>query len=86
MNGHPESISSILGRLVQTWTRNNPEALRAIKKVNDASDQFLFKDPQEKLKYIQMRKLRNYKCQGSNQTIDLVELCKDAPALIDFFA
>lgn len=76
---HESHISSVFGKLIQTWKLSNPNAIRGIKKSNDSGGDFLFLSTPEKLKAIQKYRLKNFKGSFSGQTIDLSNMEQDAP-------
>lgn len=77
LNAHPAHISNILGHVIKNWTTVNPEALRAICKVNKENHDFLFMPSELKLKFIRDMKASNFKDSNGN-TINLLCIEKEA--------
>lgn len=68
---HPDSIESILGRLVKSWWTTNPDAIRALEKFNRENKCVLVQEPEEKRKILAEIRLKNFKGTASGQRIDL---------------
>lgn len=71
MINHSDHISSHLAKMILKWKDSNPNAIRAIKKVNDEGNGFLFMDSKDKLKAIEMYKLKNFTGTFSGEKVDL---------------
>lgn len=74
---HPSHINNVLGKMIQSWIICNPEALRAIHKVNQKNQDFLFMPADLKLKFIRDMKVANFK-DSSGNNIDLLSIEREA--------
>lgn len=70
-------INNVLGALAKEWRRTNPEALRAIEKVNRENHGFLFMPVEIKLKFIRDVRAANFQ-DSQGKTIDLLSIERDA--------
>jgi hypothetical protein len=70
-------INCILGAMIKNWETTNPEALKAIDKVNKENHEFLFMPAELKLKYIRDMKAANFKDSKGNK-IDLLTIEREA--------
>lgn len=70
MINHSDHISSHLAKMILKWKDSNPNAIRAIKKVNDEGGGFLFADSHTKQKAIEEYRLKNFEL-SNGQKLDL---------------
>jgi hypothetical protein len=71
----PKNLSTIMGMVVKTWTKTNPEAIRNLFKWNQIHANFLFKNPEDQKTYMEKNKLGDFKKDKEthvNKQIDLL--------------